>query len=221
MEIGKLVTAHLLIQKENHDRLFSFDSNWLRILYNRIAGEYDDIAKNQIGFITFNYDRNIEHFFFNAISKSYDKPPAEVKELLDRHIPIIHLHGRLGFLPWQGESPSESRDFEPYPTKEAVETGARNIKIIHEDITDGRDKDFAQAKALLARAEKIVFMGFGYNARNIERLGIVDLADGKAIGTCQGLGSLGETLAHQATRNKIKLKSGDCTHFVTEELTWA
>jgi len=47
----------------------------------------------------------------------------------------------------------------------------------HEDITDGRDRDFAEAKKLLTAADQIILMGFGYNAVNVERLGITDLPE--------------------------------------------
>src|SRR5260370_41652988 len=109
-----------------------------------------------------------------------------------RNMPVIHLHGRLGFLPWQS---GESRLYDSEITAESLRTGANNINIIHEDITDGRDKDFSEAKRLLADAEQVLLMGFGYNSTNVERLGIADLAAGKSKGTCQGLGGSGEKAA--------------------------
>jgi len=60
MSIGKLAMAFVLIGYENHDRLFGFESNWLRTLYGRMATSYQELPKNRVAFITFNYDRNIE-----------------------------------------------------------------------------------------------------------------------------------------------------------------
>jgi hypothetical protein len=39
---------------------------------------------------------------------TYGKSEADCAEILD-HIPVIHLHGRMGFLPWNSQ-----RDVVPY-----------------------------------------------------------------------------------------------------------
>lgn len=220
MDIGKLATAQVLMSRELKENLFKFQDNWLRILYNRMAGTIDDLRKNKVSFITFNYDRNIEHFFFSAISNTHKIYDSAVRTLMEAHIPIVHLHGRLGYLPWQVDDGSAARPYGPAFDDAGLRIAAENIKIIHEDITDGRDKEFAQAKALLSAAEKIVLMGFGYNERNIDRLGIRDLPEGKALGSMQGLGGLGEKRATRATAGKVQMRGGDCTHFVTEYLDW-
>ena len=217
MEIGKLVTAYALIEKEVLEELFTFNGSWLRELYNRLNSTFDEFGSNRVSFVTFNYDRSVENFFFRALSKSYNAPENEVKDLMTK-IPIVHLHGRLGFLPWQGES--ESRPYNHQVTKEALEIAAKNIKIIHEDITEGRDKDFASAKKLLSEAEQILLMGFGYNSTNIGRLGIAELPEGRAKGSCIALGSSGETAAREATNGRVELVGGDCTHFIREVMRW-
>jgi hypothetical protein len=220
MDIGKLATAHVLISEEREERLFRFNDSWLKILYNRMAGTFDELRKNNVSFITFNYDRNIEHFFYSAITNSHNRPSEEVRALMEEHIPIVHLHGRLGYLPWQTDDASKTRPYSPASGDAALRVSADNIKIIHEDTTDGRDKEFAQAKTLLDKAQKIVLLGFGYNRRNIDRLGIRNLPPGKAFGTCQGLGAFGEKQAKLATDGKVQLVGGDCTHIASELLDW-
>jgi hypothetical protein len=59
-------------------------------------------------------------------------------------------------------------------------------------------------------------MGFGYNPKNVERLGVADIDAGRAIGTCQGLGARGEEAARTVCDNKVRLVGGDCMHFVRE-----
>ena len=54
------------------------------------------------------------------------------------------------------------------------------IKVIHEDITD-RDKDFNNAKDLIANAERIYLMGFGFGRKNVERLGLDNVTVVKSI----------------------------------------
>jgi hypothetical protein len=105
-------------------------------------------------------------------------------------------------------------------TKESLRIAAENIKIIHEDITDGRDKDFLLAKQLLAEADQIILLGFGYNSTNVGRLGIANLPEGKIKGTCIALGGSGETTAKEVTNGRVELLGGDCTHFVREVMRW-
>jgi hypothetical protein len=217
MEIGKLVTAFALIEKEVLEELFTFTESWLRELYNRLNSTFDEFGSNKVSFVTFNYDRSVENFFFRALSKSYNAAANDVTALMSK-IPIVHLHGRLGFLPWQSEG--ESRPYNHQVTADALRIAAKNIKIIHEDITDGRDGDFAAAKKLLAEADQIILMGFGYNSTNVERLGIRDLPDHKMIGTCVGLGAKGEAAVKEITGGKVQLIGGDCTHFVRELMRW-
>ena len=100
-QLDGIATAHVLISDEREDRLFKFRENLLRILYNRMAGTFDELRQNQVSFVTFNYDRTVEHFFFSAIINSHGRPGKEVRALMEKHIPIVHLHGRLGYLPWQ------------------------------------------------------------------------------------------------------------------------
>jgi hypothetical protein len=212
LAIGKSAIAYQLIKSEVPDRVYSFNKNWLREFYTRLNTSFDDFAKNKLSIITFNYDRVVEHFFFSCL-KSYGRPDNECKEVLD-HIPIIHLHGRLGYLPWQRNE--DARPFENMISSEALKTSVKNIKIIHEADPKPDDKDFNLARDLLAQADQIVFMGFGYNSKNCERLGVPDIPNGKAIGTCQGLGSKGEDAARAACGNKVQLVGGDCMHFVRE-----
>jgi DNA-binding MurR/RpiR family transcriptional regulator len=54
-------------------------------------------------------------------------------------------------------------------------------------VSDGRDNDFSKAKELLRSAERIYFMGFGFNNLNVERLGIQALRPNKSFATAFGL----------------------------------
>jgi hypothetical protein len=211
LKIGKSAIALQLIKHERPERIYSFGNNWLRELYSRLNTPFEEFAKNKLSIVTFNYDRVVEHFFFSCL-QSYGRSDEECKAVLD-HIPIIRLHGRLGFLPWQG---GDSRPFSPEITAEALKTSVANIKIIHEADPKPDDKDFNLARKLLADAEQVVLMGFGYNTKNVERLGIADIAAGKAFGTCQGLGRKGEEAAKQVCGGKVKLIGGDCMQFVRD-----
>jgi hypothetical protein len=215
MQIGKAAMAAILIPYEHEWHLFRYDQGWLRYLFNNLNTSFEDFGKNELSIITFNYDRTVEHFIFTALKNTYNKTDDEVRAVVEQ-IPIIHLHGRLGFLPWQG---GRSRAYGVEVDKHALDVSIENIKIIHEDIK-GRDDDFTMAKALLDAADQILFMGFGYNKTNMDRLEIGKIAQGKAWGTNVGLGNreLGNILTNCGSR--IQFFDGDCLEIIRERVAW-
>jgi hypothetical protein len=218
LRIGKAAISATLIPYERSDRVFSYESdNWLRYTFNQMSARFEDFAENRLSIVTFNYDRVVEHFFFTSLKNSYGKHENECVEML-KHIPIIHLHGRLGFLPWQKPN---NRPFEPNVNKLAMLESMENLKIIHEDIKDGRDAEFIKAKQLLSEAEQIYFMGFGFNRTNVDRLDIVNLAHGKSHATAVGLTSRELGAISKITDNKISFHSVDCIGMCRERINWS
>jgi hypothetical protein len=167
IEIGKAAIAIELIGYENTEKLFD-DKNtqhWYRYLYNKLNASFDEFDKNKISFITFNYDRSLEHYLFTALRHSYGKPLDECSAKI-KNIPIIHVHGILGYLPWQG-NPSRGYHY-GMGELDKIKESYSFIKIIHENIDN--DPEFSQAHKLIEDAEIICFLGFGYNRTNIKRL---------------------------------------------------
>ena len=95
------------------------------------------------------------------------------------------------------------------------------IKIIHEDIDDNRDADFSKAKLLLESAEKIYFMGFGFNKLNVERLGITSLQPNKSVATAFGLKSREIENIHRITNGKVIFEFHDCIGLCRESVIWS
>jgi hypothetical protein len=62
----------------------------------------------------------------------------------------------------------------------------KEMRVVHEDITD-RDKDFAQAKTLLKEAKRVYLMGFGFGAKNVERIDLPSLQPEIFAGTAYQL----------------------------------
>jgi hypothetical protein len=102
MRIGKsLIAMHILESEDQYTRTAEIIADeaddWLRLLWNNIKAPPGDFEKQPIRFITFNYDRLLEHYIINAMMHSYNCSWAEAsKSVLSN--PIIHLHGRLGRL---------------------------------------------------------------------------------------------------------------------------
>ena len=177
LDVGKEAIAAALLSFEKTTSLFdvNMDNNWYQYLFGQLNTSFDEFGQNELAIITFNYDRSLEHYLFTALKHSYKKNDEECAERLSR-IPIVHVYGKLGQLPWE-----ESRySLVPYDVLTHanklglyVGRGGENIKIIRENIEN--DPEFNQAFELLMAAENICFLGFGFNETNLKRLRIESL----------------------------------------------
>jgi hypothetical protein len=108
LELGKAAMALILVRHEYKTPGTSWsdtlwrgqDANWMRYLFGRLNAPFERFPEIPVSFITFNYDRAMEHFLVTTLQNRYGKTEAECAVVLER-IPIVHLHGRLGYLPWQ------------------------------------------------------------------------------------------------------------------------
>ena len=191
MEIGKTTIALGLLLYEEEYRLNNPDNNekhWYKYFYNKIVENVqtlEGILSNKISIITFNYDRSLDQYFFICLKSSYGKKDSECANIL-KNLPIIHVHGQLGDLPWQNEN---GRQYYPRETIEDVKKAVEKIIVLSE--ADKNSAEFERAFKSLLEAERIFFLGFGYLEQNLKRLKI-DVVNkiGKAsiYGTTLGIG---------------------------------
>ncbi len=179
IELGKLVITVALAEQENLDRMFD-EGNWYEYLFQALDTDFEGFGNNKLSIITFNYDRSIETYLFNSLKYSFNENDETVTKTLSK-IPILHLHGKIGNLPWQNKS--ENRDYEETTDNFKIKQSAEGIKIIHEV---EKSEVFLHARELMSDAEHIYFLGFGYHSENIKRLKISELnVEGKTVyGTC-------------------------------------
>ena len=97
-------------------------SHFWRRLYENTEGKpnavHDPIetiktSLKNLTIITFNYDRSLEHFLFNAIKSLYGKDDVETSAILS-NLTIHHVHGQLGYLPGFSE-PAETATLSERP----------------------------------------------------------------------------------------------------------
>jgi len=173
IDIGKAAIAQALIEYEDPGKLHpdgwidkNLPLNWFEYLWGKMSDcTFEQLGENKLSGITFNYDRALEMFLFTAIQHAYGKLESEAASAL-KLIPIIHVHGKLAHLPWEGQSHYRAYESLVDPTNIGIAMG--KIKIIHESTED--DPEFQAASALLHEAERIYFLGFGYHAPNVRRL---------------------------------------------------
>ncbi|MGR3174433.1 MAG: hypothetical protein ACUZ8N_07520 [Candidatus Scalindua sp.] len=199
LELGKVAIALSLFKREDTSELFSEgDENWYGDLVNELKSPSKSDFKNEVSFLTFNYDRSFDQYLFASIKHSYEISNEECKSLLKNN-PIIHLHGQVGKLPWQvkggkgrpydknfnalsliNDCSASKNKYSNYDRDNAVlyirHEISDQIKIIHENELDN-DPAFKEAHKFLKDAERVYFLGFGYNDENLRRLKIADLSE--------------------------------------------
>lgn len=190
LQIGKMAISRALIPFEIVSNLFDTKSgrnNWYEYLFDKMKCRFEEFENNKLSIVTFNYDRSLEHYFFTGIENKYGKSPEDCAKVFKK-IPIIHLHGQLGFLPWQSPDSGQWRQYgEDISERFAFRDASGQINIISEDISN--NPEFTIAHELIEKAEVVYFLGFGYNDNNLHRLNIKKKSSDQTIlGSSFGLG---------------------------------
>ncbi len=176
VSMGKIAIAAALIPYEKPQTLWGGDDNWYEFLWERLGPTLDDVKESQLVVITFNYDRSFEQYFFSALRSTFNIGTDEAAAILRDVLRVIHVHGKLGEMPYDERGQGNSRAYQPVDIsnlRDAAVGVAPSIKIVHQGSMG--DAEFIQARELLARSELVIFLGFGYLPANVERLGIKDL----------------------------------------------
>ncbi len=172
IDIGKRAIAYVLCPLEKKDSLFRAKNNWYKYIFDKMNGPFDEFSKNKLSIITFNYDRSFEEFLFNSVQNFYGKTYDETVEVIKK-INIIHVHGQLGYLPWQNTKSNTSKIYSNDSNAAILDIAAKQIKIIHENIEESVELN--KARTLLDAAERICLLGFGYHDINMKRLRFRDI----------------------------------------------
>jgi hypothetical protein len=153
--------------------------DWYSYLYNRLneglvgKNALPDFSNGNLAFITFNYDRSLEHFLYESLTNSFTEvPEPEVINCLNK-LKILHVYRQIAPLKWQ--DPNEGVDYRPQISESLLRTAAKNIKTIYEE---KESPELAEAHKLIESAQRIIFLGFGYRPENMDVLNLPDLIRG-------------------------------------------
>jgi hypothetical protein len=167
--MGRTVIAARILHCESASDLYPTADHWYELLINKLdAGPFSDIEANKVTIVTFNYDKSLEQYLFTALCNRHKKSYEEVALLVSK-LPIIHVYGDVGPLDWQSDT--KGRKYGSGLVPDEVKKAAESINIIAE----GRDDSTAlrHAREAIERAEKVFFLGFGFHADNMKRLGFL------------------------------------------------
>ncbi len=202
MEIGKTFIAKILISYEKDNNLRNNENNWYMYLLERMEGSFDELSQNKISFITFNYDRSLEYFLFEAIKNQFNKTPTECTEMM-RNFPIVHLYGQLDPLPWQDKNGKEYSSTKNLTKR--LRAAPKNIKLISDERDIEKSQEFQNAYKLVECADRIFFLGFSFDKTNLERLKIRVKAGTSIVGTAYNLETTKRIWVDGYFRKKIQV----------------
>jgi|KBSMisStandDraft_5_1062788.scaffolds.fasta_scaffold234320_2 hypothetical protein len=166
-DIGKAMIAYYLMKCEQPETLDTYPNNlgrWYQYFYNELLRPKspDELAKNPLSVITYNYDRSFEFYLYRALRAGFKLSPEDALAH-SRAIPVVHMHGSLGELP-----PDERG--RPYaPTVEGFVEASANLHIVSDDIESSGVIE-KKCRPVLQAADRIIFLGFGYDRTNLGRL---------------------------------------------------
>jgi hypothetical protein len=160
---------------------------WFRQLFSRLERGTDgphSIFKSPFWIWTFNYDRLVEHLFYNALMSNFDLTASEALKLV-RGLNITHIHGDVGgFSPYGSNGPSAHMS--PYGaiSPDGVHRAASTIRPAHEALTDEFLNRLWEPLGPHLKSVRFAFLGFGFDRANIEKLRIVSRVNTGAIKVC-------------------------------------
>lgn len=192
-QIAKLAIAFHVGKHEGDAAIADCDPpHWMHLLFRlmrRDVSSPEEFARqNKLSVITFNYDRSFERCLWRALAARFPLPQHATVSIAHAHqsVRLIHVHGHLGDLPEVVAATSPTwcrpRAYAPPSGVHDFSMAAGGIKVISE--ISGGESDFGVASKLLAAADKIVFLGFGFDETNMARLGMTSLRSGAKVFAC-------------------------------------
>lgn len=187
IDIGKLAIKLSIYNSELESKFredVDRNEDWYSYLFDRLTNEFTNpdqyiITHNKIKFITFNYDRSLEHYFYDSMTNSFSEIDKGIIEHEVNKIKIIHMFGTISPLPWQEDGGLI------YGKEKVLFANADNLNIIY---SKTEEPVIIEAKELIRKAKNIFFLGFGYAKENLELLDFPQILqpDQKVFGTTYG-----------------------------------
>jgi NAD-dependent SIR2 family protein deacetylase len=169
---------------------------------------------NNVSFITFNYDRCIEHFFHTAVKSYFANLGTDtVAEILAR-MDVHHVYGSLG----EYDGTFGFRD--PSPPYQALSlVGATaNLRTFGEsEAEEERNKTIDK---IMSQADTLVFLGFSFNSTNMKILTPPEHSIRRVFFTSYGM-SEANTKAHAEMLSRTYLQDPKTVYVSREYLPTA
>ena len=201
-DIGKAAIAQVIIAREDEDKISQPDSNWYFLLAKRIRL---DIGRNTFPplIVTFNYDLSLDKCLLDFF-RSTDRH-KNIKTL-DDAVTLLHVHGALGQL--DVENGPLFRSYGNNLSPKGILEASQGIRVPGE-IENDLGIAMVRAQKAIAEAERVIFLGFGYDETNLDNLRIEDWKHSKFYGTAFNLDRKSRDKLLALTNKKLVLGKSD------------
>jgi hypothetical protein len=208
-DIAIYMITYVIRSSEDSSALLSSLSNWYSELANHMGRDLNETLESQCAFVTFNYDRTLEWFFYNRFKNFFSTSHAEAVEAV-RKLRIWHVHGCVGGVDFG----NDSYQFNAKDT----------VRLFHDvgnifTVGNGSTSPPSNVEEIMWEARTNVFLGFGFHVPNLQKLN-VDWANPNKhyYSTCKGMTTDQRDFASQACQNaEIRFDDSlpDCYSFVS------
>jgi hypothetical protein len=178
---GKLAVVQAILEAERASKLF-FDNRklqsldietiaqtwyvqFMRILRQGVSKQEAGRLFENVSFVSFNYDRCIEQFLFQAVQLAYGFDPATARQLC-RTLNVCHPYGSVGLSP-DLPQPHSPGDVPFGADAYDLVALANNIKTYTEQ---AHSEEWKKIKVAMKDAETVVFLGFAFHPQNMQLL---------------------------------------------------
>ena len=181
---AKLAIAHSIIDAENGSHVYvditkgnalfqnpnlvakSWMLRFVKILFDRVQRDKINGVMEQISVINFNYDRCLEHYLLHSLMDAFGISQADAV-LAIHELEIVRPYGSLGKLLWQDRAGLPYGGRRPLGSNDIFQV-ATHIRTFYEQTMESEEIDRMQD--VMASAERIVFLGFGFHPQNMRLL---------------------------------------------------
>ncbi len=202
------------------------EKSWLGRLFKHVMAP--GVSKSNIerlfehaSFVVFNYDRCIEHYFEHAVASHFSVDLRRAADFVRDNLKIVHPYGYLGEL--HGDA-SLSFGHEFYPEAAATGEGIFAISQRLLTFTESQKAQGAEARALLEKALRVVFLGFGFGDQNVELLSVSTNSVQEVRATVKCWSESNRRELDRRMRQMLgvacgpqELRDGDCATLIADE----
>ena len=188
-EIGTRAIASVIMRLEDPDKLVRKEGTWYDHLWDVLRKNLNRFKEQKLSIVTFNYDRSLEWHLSQAMRYAYGCTPEAIRTYLE-HLSFIHVYGALGGRPYLDENYVEThghqrRQYTHQTSPDEVRAYAPSISLINRKNPTDTTPELTEARRMIEAADRIYFLGFGYDDTNLERLGWPDVVrpDAEIFGT--------------------------------------
>lgn len=180
--VGKVGIAACLVEAERKSSLSedakgivnvgALKNTWFARLFNIMASGVRTTAIHEmfanVSFVSFNYDRCLEQYFRYAIASRFHIGVEKASEVVNQHCQIVHPYGSLGPLTGAKENIGFGAHLQPQYHDEADAVRRMADRLL--TFTESQAARADEARELIRKAQRAVFLGFAFHSQNVELL---------------------------------------------------